>query len=116
MQFPIPHSASAPDLGSSGGSFGHSARGLNTTLARARDVAAGEAQDAFTKTIDSASLRPLTAATTIKRERGRQDAQPGMVWSQDYRANMGFNGPGWRTLTPAEVASRRMGTLSRAGL
>lgn len=125
IQPAIPHSRSTPNFGTpssvGGGAFGSgsslgSTRGLHNTLAAAQSLAAVEVADMFTRMANAETLRPLTAATTIKRERGRIDAQPGMIWNQTYSAQKNGDAPGWRVLTPAENVARRSGVLTRAGL
>jgi len=122
IQPAIPHSRSTPNFGSVGGgafgsgsSFG-STRGLHNTLAAAQSLAAVEVADMFTRMANAETLRPLTAATTIKRERQRIDAQPGMIWNQTYASQKNGDAPGWRVLTPAENVARRSGVMTRAGL
>ena len=83
---------------------------------RAQELAAAEAHESLEAAADRGTMRPLTAATAVKQQRERQDAQPGMVWSQDWRSALHGGAPGWRVLTPAENALRARGSLSRAGL
>ena len=120
----IPASSSSPGLLGSPASFASTASGdsmrgdgyTSRTLARAQELAAAEAHESLEAAADRGTMRPLTAATAVKQQRERQDAQPGMVWSQDWRSALHGGAPGWRVLTPAENALRARGSLSRAGL
>lgn len=125
LQPPISHSRSTPNFGTpssgGGGAFGSatafgSTRGLHNTLAAAQTLAAVEVADMLTRRSNAETLRPLAAATEIKRERSRIDAQPGMVWNQTYASQKSGDAPGWRVLTPAENVARRSGVMTRAGL
>ena len=89
------------------------------TAARANAHAVDEARLGFAAAADAGTMRPLTAANAVKQQQKRNDAQPGMVWSQDFRSPthaFGGGAPGWRVLTNPESALRSSGGLSRAGL
>ena len=89
------------------------------TLARANGLAVDEARLGFAAAADAGTMRPLTAANAVKQQQQRNDAQPGMVWSQDFRSSshaFGGGAPGWRVLTGPERVLRSAGGLSRAGL